>query len=236
MNISTVGLAVIGDEVLLGEVNDLNIGLISREVFRLGADLSYACVLPDTLGFMIEHLTWMKERFDWVVTTGGIGTTHDDLTKKAICRIVGRSLVEAHEARHALEERLGVPLPARARELVMVPEGAELITNDLTVAPGFCIENLVVLPGIPRLVESMVGVLESKLSGEVFHSETIKTLFRESEVAHILDEIQAKYPSVKIGSYPEMENVGHKVRIVLRSRNAEVLTHAHSELLKRIEQ
>ncbi len=93
MSISTVGLAVIGDEVLLGEVKDRNISIVSQEVFRLGADLSYACVLPDDPEFMFEQLTWMKERFDWVVTTGGIGATHDDLTKQVVCKIVGGSLV-----------------------------------------------------------------------------------------------------------------------------------------------
>ena len=235
MKISTVSLAVIGDEVLLGEVNDLNINIVSREVFRLGADLSYACVLPDDPEFMFEHLVWMKERFDWVVTTGGIGATHDDLTKQVVSRIVGKPLVEAPEAIVALEKRIGSPLPGRVRELALVPEGAELITNKLTAAPGFMVENLIVLPGIPRLVEAMIGVLETHLIGKTFHTEVVLTMLRESEVAHDLDHIQTKYPSVKIGSYPEMEASDHKVKIVLRSRDSDALQEARSRLLERIE-
>lgn len=234
MKISKVALAVIGDEVLLGEVKDLNISIVSREVFRLGADLSYACVLPDDPEFMFEQLTWMKERFDWVVTTGGIGATHDDLTKQVVCRIVAGSLVEAPEAIEALENRIGSPLPDRVRELALVPEGAELVTNERTAAPGFMVENLLVLPGIPSLVESMVGVLETKLSGRAFHTEVILTMLRESEVAHSLEFVQAKYPSVKIGSYPEMEADDHRVKIIMRTRDPDSLREAKNMLLERI--
>jgi len=235
MTISTVALAVIGDEVLLGEVKDRNISIVSREVFRLGADLTYVCVLPDDPEFMFEHLTWMKERFEWVVTTGGIGATHDDLTKQVVSRIIGKLLVEAPEAIRALEKRLGSPLAARVRELAQVPEGAELIINEQTAAPGFIVENFVVLPGIPSLVESMIGVLKSKLSGREFHTEVVRTMLRESEIAHILEIVQAKYPLVKVGSYPQMEVTDHRVRIVLRSRDRDALSEAMDMLLKRIE-
>ena len=236
MKISSVALAVIGDEVLLGEVNDLNINIVSREVFRLGADLTYACVLPDDPEFMFEHLVWMKERFDWVVTTGGIGATHDDLTKQVVSRIAGKPLVEAPEAIAALEKRIGTPLPDRVRELALVPEGAELITNELTAAPGFMAENIMVLPGIPSLVEAMIGALETKLIGKIFHTEVILTMLRESEVAYDLDHVQAKYPLVKIGSYPEMEAIDHRVKIVLRSRDMDLLKKAKKVLLERIMQ
>lgn len=235
MKISSVALAIIGDEVLLGEVVDENIHIVSREVFRLGADLSYACVLPDDPQFMYEHLKWMMERFDWVVSTGGIGATHDDLTKQVVCRIFGRPLVEAPEVIRALESRIGGPLPEKVLELARVPEGAELVTNERTAAPGFIVGNLLVLPGIPSLVQSMIGVLGEKLSGKAFHTLVIHTMLRESEVAESLEIVQAQYPSVKIGSYPEMEAVDHKVRIVLRSRDSESLLKAQRSLLERID-
>ncbi len=120
------------------------------------------------------------------------------------------------------------------RELALVPEGAELVNNDLTAAPGFMVENILVLPGIPGLVESMVGVLETKLSGKAFHTEVVLTKLRESEVAHSLEFVQAKYPSVKIGSYPEMEAADHRVKIVLRTRDPDSLREAKSMLLERI--
>jgi molybdenum cofactor synthesis domain-containing protein len=233
--ISTVALAVIGDEVLLGEVRDRNIHIVSREVFGLGADLGYVCVLPDDPEFMFDHLSWMMDRYDWVVTTGGIGATHDDLTKQVVSRIVGKPLVEAPEAISALEKRIGSPLSKKIRELALVPEGAELVTNKLTAAPGFIIENLLVLPGIPSLVEAMIGVLGSKLSGKAFYTETVLTMLRESEVAESLEYIQMIYPEVKVGSYPEMEASDHRVKIVLRSRDPDLLRKARNVLLGRLE-
>ena len=235
MEISTVALAVIGDEVLLGEVQDRNIYIVSREVFRLGANLSYTCVIPDDPQFMFEHLSWMKDRYDWVVTTGGIGATHDDLTKQVVSRIVGKSLIEAPEAILALEKRIGSPLSEKIRELALVPEGAELVTNKLTAAPGFIVENLLVLPGIPHLVEAMIGVLGTKVSGKTFHTQTVRTMLRESEVALSLEDIQKKYAAVKIGSYPEMEASDHRVKIVLRSRDPDVLQRAKNQLLESVE-
>jgi molybdenum cofactor synthesis domain-containing protein len=235
MEISTVALAVIGDEVLLGEVRDRNIHIVSREVFGLGADLGYVCVLPDDPQFIYEHLSWMMNRYDWVVTTGGIGATHDDVTKQVVSRITGKPLVEAPEAVWALEERIGSPLSDKLRELAMVPEGSELVTNKSTAAPGFIIENLLVLPGIPSLVEAMIGVLGSKLSGKTFHSETVLTMLRESQVAESLEYVQTKYPGVKIGSYPEMEASDHRVKIVLRSRDPDKLLEAKNMLLERLE-
>ena len=234
MNISTVSLAVIGDEVLLGEVRDLNIGIVSRAVYRMGADLRYACVLPDDPEFMYKHLVWMKESHDWVVTTGGIGATHDDLTKQIISDITGRQLVIAPEAITALENRLGSPLSEKVRELALVPEGSVLVTNEKTAAPGFMIDNFFVLPGIPVLVESMIGMLEPHLKKSTFYTEVIRTMLRESQIADSLASVQSAYPAVKIGSYPAMEAPDHRVRIVLRSRDPVSLEGARDMLRERI--
>ncbi len=232
--ITTVALAVIGEEVLLGEVEDQNIGLVSREVSRLGGELAYACVLPDDLEVIVDHLDWMRKRYQWVVTTGGIGATHDDVTKEAVSRIFGRPLVVVPEARKALEARLGEPLPERALELAMVPEGAEPITNALTAAPAFVIENVIVLPGVPRLVQSMLGVLESRIEGSVYWTRTLKTMLRESEIAQSMEDVQRAFPGVKIGSYPTMEATDYRVKVVLRSRDAEALRDAEAMLVERM--
>jgi molybdenum cofactor synthesis domain-containing protein len=235
MNISKIALAVIGDEVLLGEVADKNIGLVSQEVFRLGAELGYACVLPDDEQFLVEHLSWMKEQYDWVITTGGIGATHDDLTKRVVSRVTETALVVAPEAVLALEKRLGAPLSEKIMELAMVPEGAELITNELTAAPAFIIDNLIVLPGIPRLVESMLGVLEGKVTGSEYFTKTVLTSLRESEIADDMEDVQGQFPQVKVGSYPRMDSDGGpRVRIVLRSRDQDSLEKAVVLLNERI--
>ena len=230
-----VGLAVIGDEVLLGEVADENISIISGELFLLGADLKYACVLPDDRGFMLEHLGWMKERYQWVITTGGIGATHDDITRQVISELTGIPLVVHQEAMDALEKRAGSPLPERLKPFAYFPEGASLIANPVTAAPGFMLQNLVVLPGIPALVRGMLPHLATVIEGKAAGRVQILTMKYESEIAGILTEAQEAYPDVKIGSYPVMNASDHKVRVVLRSREEKSLNIAEEYLKERIQ-
>lgn len=230
-----IGFAVIGDEVLLGEVADENLTWAAERLFALGADLRYSCVLPDDLPFMVAHLMWMKETFDWVITTGGIGATHDDLTRQAVAELFEVPLVEFPEAVSIFEVKLGSPLPEKVRELAMIPEGAELVHSTETAAPGFILENLIVLPGIPRLVRAMFPAIADRLRGEKTYRAEMVTKKFESEIADFLGETQEKYPEVKIGSYPVMGNAGHRVRLVLRSRSPEYLDGAMNHLRGRID-
>jgi len=231
----SVGLAVIGDEVLLGEVRDENISLIASELFNLGTVLKYACVLPDDMDILLENLGQMREKFNWVITTGGIGTTHDDITRQAISRLYEVELVEFPEVLELLTKRVGRPLPERLRGLAVFPKGSHLIENPLTAAPGFSIENMIILPGVPKLVSAMLPFLGSKLRGKnQIHRTEIHTIRYESEIAALLEEAQDRYPVVKIGSYPIMNGNLRRVRLVLRSIDADDLNDARSFLLKRI--
>lgn len=231
----TVALAIIGDEVLLGEVADENLNWAAGRLFDIGADLRYSCVLPDDLPFMLDHLAWMKDNFDWIITTGGIGATHDDVTRQAVAELFRVPLVEFSEAVSLFEGRLGVPLPDRVRELAMIPEGAQLVYGSEGAAPGFILANLIVLPGIPRLVRSMFPSFEDRLRGEKIHRGELLTERFESEIADVLSEAQGLYPEVKIGSYPVKGDAGHRVRLVLRSRSPHYLDGAMNHLKGRIE-
>jgi len=230
MKISRVALAVIGDEILLGEVVDENVNLIAREVARIGADLAYATILPDDYGFLIRHLSWMMSEFDWVISTGGIGTTHDDVTRDVVSTITGRPLKEENDIVRYLEGRLKGPVPDRLRKLAMIPEGAQTVENPQTGVPGFAIDNLIVLPGIPELVESMIGVLAGKLTGRPIQIREIRTILSESQIANRLEEVQEMNPEVKIGSYPASGKPDHRVRLVVRSRNPEALARTEKQL------
>lgn len=232
----TVGLAIIGDEVLLGEVADENLVWISRELFRVGASLRYSCVLPDDMPFLVEHLRWMSEQFDWVITTGGIGATHDDLTREAVAQVTGRALEENADALNLLVDRVGSPLPTKVRELAAIPAGAELVGNPVTAAPGFIVQNLIVLPGIPDLVRSMFASLAQKLAGEKVYRAELTSGFYESQIADLLVETQEMFPGTKIGSYPEMGNDEYRVRLVMRSRDRDELEKVQSYLKRRLEE
>ncbi|GBE15471.1 MAG TPA: competence/damage-inducible protein A [Proteobacteria bacterium] len=233
--ISMVAVAVIGDEILLGEVVDRNLAWISGELFRLGVDLRYSCVLPDDLPFIVQHLRWMKEKFEWVITTGGIGATHDDLTRTAVAQVFKVPLIEHPEVIAALEEKLGAPLTPRLRQLAMLPSGVLLIPNPGSAAPGFLMGNVAALPGIPSMVRSMFPYISRKMTGEIIHSEEFFTTRFESQIADVLEEIQGDYPRVKIGSYPVTSGGEFRVRLVLRSRSSEMLKKAFEDVRRRVD-
>ncbi len=233
--LKTVGLAVIGDEVLLGEITDKNTPWITEQLARLGADLRYSCVLPDDFDFIVGHLNWMRDKFNWIVTTGGIGATHDDLTRRAVARVLGVELLEDKTIISMLEERVGGRLSPALRDLAMLPAGSELVESPLTAAPGFIAGNIVSLPGIPKLIKSMFPALEKRFEGEPLLKEQLFTDRYESEIAGILAAAQDKFPEVKIGSYPIMDRSNNfRVRLVLRSRSGQVLDEARKYLEARV--
>jgi molybdopterin-biosynthesis enzyme MoeA-like protein len=176
----------------------------------------------------------MMDEFDWVVSTGGIGTTHDDLTRDVVSDIIGRELRENPDIIRYLEGRTGSPVPDRLRKLAMIPESAQLVENPKTGIPGFTIDNLIVLPGIPNLVESMIGVLSEKMDGIPLHRKEIRTHFSESRIARDLERIQEENPEVKIGSYPQSGTPDFRVRIVLRSRDPEALNEVENLVRNRL--
>ncbi len=232
-NSPTIGLAVIGDEILLGEVADENLVWISGELFRLGADLRYSCVLPDDLPFIVEHLDWMRKQFKWVITTGGIGATHDDLTRQAVAKVLGVDLEENADVIRLLEEKINRPLTEKLRELARLPAGSRLVANPVTAAPGFIAGNIISLPGIPRLIQSMFDELAELLRGDTLARSQLLTDQYESEIAEVLSEAQEKFSKVKIGSYPMIEK-GFRVKLVVRSKSKRELAEAIEFLKKRI--
>lgn len=165
-----------------------------------------------------------------MVITGGIGTTHDDRTREVVSKVTGRPLREDPRAVRFLENRLGGPVPENLGVLAMIPEGAELIENPEKSAQAFLIENLIVFPGIPRLVESMLGVLEEKLTGRPVGKREIFSGRRESEIAPRVAEVQACHPGVRIGSYPVTRESDYRVKLVIRSRDFKALDKAEKQL------
>ncbi len=230
--VQTVAIAIIGDEVLLGEVAEGNLQMLAREIAGAGADPAYAAVLPDRMDFLVEHLRWMTGAFDLVIATGGIGPTHDDLTRPAAAGVFSLALVEHPGAVLAMEEGYGAPLREKTREMALLPAGAALIPNPVTHAPGFTVGNLVVLPGIPELVRAMLPFVLPLLAGPPLLREEILTGRTESEIAEAFEALAREFPQVKMGSYPLLRREGHRVRLVLRSRDPRALALAAARVRK----
>lgn len=232
--VKQAALAIIGDEVLSGEVEEKNLAFLAREVGRAGAELSYAEVLPDRLGFMVEHLRALCGSYDLVISTGGIGPTHDDLTRQAAAEAFSLPLAEHPGAVAAMEKGYGAPLRAKTREMALLPAGCELVPNPVTHAPGFIVGNLIVLPGIPELVHAMFPFVAALFAGPPLLREEVRTRRNESEFAALLGALAADFPQVKIGSYPSLGARGYRVRLVLRSRDRAALDRAVRRLRQEV--
>jgi molybdenum cofactor synthesis domain-containing protein len=229
----TAALVIIGNEILSGRTQDANLAFLAQELNGIGIQLREARVVPDAEADIVEAVNACRAKHDHVFTTGGIGPTHDDITAASVARALDRPLVRHPEAERRL---LAYYPPEKVNEARMkmadTPEGAELIDNPVSVAPGFTVENVHVLPGVPSILQAMLPGLKPKLQGgAVVHSRTLTVFCPEGELARPLGEIQARHPTVEIGSYPFMRQDRFGAAVVLRSVDEAAIAATADELL-----
>ncbi|KKC36640.1 molybdenum cofactor biosynthesis protein [Devosia epidermidihirudinis] len=219
----TAGLLVIGDEILSGRTKDVNIGATADFCTDLGIDLKEVRVVSDETDDIVDAINALRARYTYVFTTGGIGPTHDDITADAVARAFGVALPINAQARAMLEARWKetstVVNEARLR-MARIPEGADLIVNSVSAAPGFRIGNVHVMAGVPIIMRAMLEALAPTLKGgKKVLSVTIKTAVGEGTVGGPLGLLQQEFPDVKMGSYPQMGNALGRptTELVLRS-------------------
>jgi molybdenum cofactor synthesis domain-containing protein len=244
--IVTAGLLVIGDEILSGRTKDKNIGFTAEYLTAIGIDLKEVRVVPDEEPEIVAALNSMRARYTYVFTTGGIGPTHDDITADAIAKAFGVSIDYHPRADEILRARLaetgGVMNEARMR-MTRMPAGAELVLNKISAAPGFRIDNVIVMAGIPAVMQAMLEYVTPQLkTGAKMLSETVRADCREGDIGTELGAIAKAHSDVIIGSYPFMdENRSANAHVVMRSRNSQrlatvkaaveaMLTRVHAEL------
>ncbi len=231
---------VIGDEILSGRTQDLNVAQIARFLAPLGITLGEARVVSDDKGAIVEAVRALAARWDYVFTTGGIGPTHDDITADAIAAAFNRKIDVRADARAILEAQYaasGVELtPARLR-MARIPDGASLIANPVTGAPGFQIENVFVMAGVPKICRGMLEDIAHRLEGgAVTHAVSVRLEnAREGDLAEALGRIAEDHPDCSIGSYPWFEELpggGLKrgVELVARGRDAAELAKVKARL------
>jgi len=223
----TAGMIVIGDEILSGRTPDANIAQVARWLQVQGIRLTEARVVADDMDAIIEAVNLLRTRYDYLFTTGGIGPTHDDITVDAIAAALGLAVVIHPEARAMLEAYYaGKPggLTEGRLRMARVPEGAELIHNQMSGAPGIRIGNVHLLPGVPHITAGMLAALTGTLEGGApLLCETIGCWVAESEVAGMLREIEAGHESCQLGSYPFFREGRVGANFVIRSTSAEDL-------------
>lgn len=234
----TAALVVIGDEVLSGRTRDGHTAYLGKALGEIGIALCEVRIVADRHDAIIKAVNALRRRYAYLFTTGGIGPTHDDITAEAIARAFGRPLVVHEEAFRRLERYYSTQQrsfnEARQR-MARVPEGADLIENPVSIAPGFRLENVHVLAGIPDVMHAMFESLRPGLvGGAPLRSRTLGVSAGEGDLAEGLGALQAAHPEVSIGSYPAMTPEGLRVRIVMRSADVERLDQVFDGLKRMV--
>jgi molybdenum cofactor synthesis domain-containing protein len=219
----TAAVLVIGDEILSGRTQDTNLNYIAKFLGGLGIDLCEARVVPDVQDEIVTALNALRMRYDYVFTTGGIGPTHDDITADAVAKAFGVGIDYNDEALALLGTRYkpGEFNDMRKR-MARVPDGATLIKNSVSTAPGFQIGNVFVMAGVPMIMRAMLeeSVASRLKRGRVVISATISAKMPEGRIAGPLAEIQKRFAETSIGSYPFYGDDGFGVQLVVRGRDA----------------
>jgi len=216
-------IIIIGNEILSGRTQDINVSFLAKWLNNLGVRVSEVRIIEDNEEIIINTIKEVKNNFKYVFTTGGIGPTHDDITSKSIAKAFNLSCGYHKEAYEILEKyyKPGEFNEGR-KKMAKIPDQAELIYNPSSGAPGFIIENIFCLPGVPSILKSIVEGLKNKIiGGKKILSKTISVSTVESEIAKSLEDIQNKFKNIEIGSYPffRLGKVG--VSIVMRSTEPE---------------
>jgi molybdenum cofactor synthesis domain-containing protein len=234
----TAALVVIGDEILSGRTQDKNVAQVALWLNQHGIRLAEVRIVPDDMGRIAEAVNELRAAYDYLFTTGGIGPTHDDITVDAMAEAFGVPVIVHPDARKILEDyyrdRPGGLTEARLR-MARVPQGAELIPNPSSGAPGIKIENVYVMAGVPGITASMLDALTGKLEGGLpVVSVTVGARAPESDVADLLRETEAANPGVAIGSYPFFKDGRYGANFVIRSEDGELAKRTGDELSSKL--
>jgi molybdenum cofactor synthesis domain-containing protein len=230
----TAAVLLIGNEVLSGRTKDKNLGFIADYLAALGIDLLEARVVADDEDDIGAAVNALRARYTYVFTTGGIGPTHDDITADSIAKAFGVSISHHPDAMAILTKyyaETGREMNEARMRMARIPEGATLVENPVSFAPGFRMDNVFVMAGVPKIMQAMMDNIAPQLSKGVL-VETRTVLFQggEGDIAKPLKDIQGRFSDVTIGSYPFESPTGYCTNLVMRSRNSSSLEHAAAEV------
>ncbi len=227
-------ILIIGNEILSGRTQDTNTSTLATWLNSIGVKVNEVRVIPDDEKIIIDTLNLLRKSYNYVFTTGGIGPTHDDITAESVSKAFNRKY-QVHKEAFKLLEAYYKPgeFNEGRQKMVWMPEGAELILNPTSGAPGFNVDNVFCLPGVPSILKSMLGGLKNKIvGGEPILSHTISLRTVESEIANSLTKVQEQNKDVEIGSYPFFHAGKLGVSIVIRSENQSKIDECNSQILE----
>lgn len=229
----TAAVLIIGDEILSGRTQDTNLRDIARYLGVIGVDLAEARTVPDVLEEIVEALNALRARYDYVITTGGIGPTHDDITADAVAAAFGVELHEHPDILSLMTARWGGELNAARRRMARVPVGGNLVKNPVQGPPGFTIGNVFTLAGVPQIMRGMLEDVGPRMrGGRPTVSRTVRVEGSgEGTIAAPLETVARAHPDMSLGSYPFFGADGYGSNLVLRARDPEALGEVVLELI-----
>jgi len=224
-------MVVVGNEILSGKVQDSNAYFAARELRKLGVALRRIGVVPDEIKPIADEVTFCAQNFDFVLTSGGVGPTHDDITIEAIAVAFGRKLVIHPELERIVQEYYRGGANAAGLKMAEVPEGAVLnAVGDLRF-PTVQIENVYILPGIPQIFEPKLMALAGRFATDPYFIRTIFTNSSEGVIAEHLNQCLSTYPELLLGSYPRIGDSAYRVKLTLESKDSGYLAKAFDHLM-----
>ncbi|MBI4030222.1 MAG: competence/damage-inducible protein A [Proteobacteria bacterium] len=230
----SASIVIIGNEILGGRTQDTNTPWMAERLAGNGVVVGEVRIVPDDKERIVRAVKELSAEFEYVFTTGGIGPTHDDVTAESMAEAFGAPLEKNVEAYSMLEKHYGPEgmNPSRAK-MSMMPHGAKLIPNPVTAAPGFIVENVYVMAGVPRIMQAMMDYLMDNIPpGSPILSNAVACTLRESIIADDLTALQKKYSGIQIGSYPHFRSGNMGLSLVLRGTDQRTLEQATDELIK----
>ena len=232
----TAAALIIGNEILSGRTQDQNLSFLGEKLGEIGIRLKEARVVSDDAEDIAAALDALRARYDYVFTTGGIGPTHDDITADSVARAFGVGIdyhPEVYAMLKAWFESKGLEANEARMRMARIPDGASVLDNELTLAPGFQIENVFVLAGVPSIARKMFDGAKKRLSGGVpMRSRALRVHVGEGTVAEALGTIQTAFPDIDIGSYPWSEDGVHGTSLVMRGTQPERVDEVFAEVFE----
>jgi molybdenum cofactor synthesis domain-containing protein len=230
----TAAVLIIGDEILSGRTQDTNLREIARYLGVHGVEVAEARTVPDVQEEIVQALNALRARYDYVVTTGGIGPTHDDITADAVAAAFGVELYEHPEIMATMQAKWGDEVTPARRRMARVPVGGDLVHNPIQGPPGFTVGNVFVLAGVPQVMRGMLEDVGHRLKGgAVTLSRTVRVDGSgEGVIAAPLETVAKAHPTMSLGSYPFFGPEGYGSNLVLRGRDAAELAAAVEELIE----
>lgn len=234
----TAAMLAIGDELLSGRTKDKNIGHLADVLTLSGIDLKEVRIVADEEEAIVEALNALRARYDYVFTSGGIGPTHDDITADAVSKAFRLPCVHDPEAMRLLGEmyqRREMEFTEARQRMARMPQGARHIANPVSTAPGFIVENVYVMAGVPQVFQAMLDNVVAELrTGAKMLSRALPCPFGEGDIGTPLAAIQKAHPQTTIGSYPKYDGQRFSTEIVVRARNAEELEAAAEAVMQMV--